>query len=66
MLPCALPVKLTVYDIHGRLLETLMNGMLTSGIHSVGWRPRRHASACYLFRLKAGTFTAVEKVTQLQ
>jgi hypothetical protein len=66
MLPRALPVQLSVYDIHGHLVETLVNGMLTSGIHSVGWRPRRHASACYLFRLKAGTFVAVEKVTQVQ
>lgn len=50
-LPAAGPAHLSVYDAAGRLVETLVDGVLDAGRHSVPWRPTDRASGIYLYRL---------------
>jgi hypothetical protein len=60
------PVCLSVYDIRGRMIRTLVNGNMTVGRHTVSWDGRDERgvpvdSGVYLFRLRSGTDISVKK-----
>jgi hypothetical protein len=61
-LPTAVSVNLTVYDVLGREVETLANGMQTPGDHSVRFEGRGLASGVYFYLLKAGAFSETKKM----
>ncbi len=46
-------VKLHIYDVAGRLVETLVSGEQTAGRHSVNWDSSTSATGVYLLRLEA-------------
>jgi len=46
--------RLRVYDLAGRLVDTLVDGWLQAGRYDVPYRPDRLASGTYLLRLEAG------------
>ncbi len=46
-------VKLHIYDVAGRLVETLVSGEQTAGRHSVSWDSSASATGVYLLRLEA-------------
>ncbi len=59
-------VRLCVYDINGRLMETLLNGIIDAGTHSVvvsvdGW-----TSGVYFYRLQSGNHTQQRSMTVLK
>jgi len=53
---------LKVYDLSGRLVETLVSGRRGSGIHTVAWDAPNLASGMYLVRLSSGELTHLKKV----
>lgn len=70
-LDAAGPVKLDVYDMHGRLVRQLVSGSLDSGAHSVVWDGmdsdgRKVGSGVYLARLQANGQTAEHKMVLLK
>lgn len=58
-------VNLRVFDIQGRLMETLVDGLLKAGCHKIRWKPKV-ASGIYFLRLQAGEFSTIRKVTVLR
>jgi hypothetical protein len=52
-LPSMSKVTLTIYDITGRLVETLVNETEQPGIHQVSWDRKDSPSGVYFYRLKA-------------
>ncbi len=53
------PVKLSVYDVQGHLVRTLIDTRKSAGLHEVPWDGRDHnnralASGTYLYRLQTG------------
>lgn len=51
----ALPVSLSVYDLSGRLVGVMDEGVLPPGSHLVAWNaPERLPSGCYTLILSAG------------
>jgi hypothetical protein len=50
-LPSAGPVSLKVYDIRGRLITTLAEGIKHAGIYSVRFDGSRQSSGTYIYRL---------------
>ncbi len=48
----AADVRLTVYDVVGRLVETLVEGRMDAGSHRRTWEPRALASGVYFFELR--------------
>ncbi len=64
-------VELTVYDVRGRLVRTLVHGLADPGRHSVVWDGRDNSGAAvssgvYLYRLEAEGYEAVRKAILLK
>ena len=55
-------VKLNVYNIQGRQIETLVNTFQTTGYHSINWNASSYPSGVYLIRMDSGDFTQTQKV----
>ena len=56
-------VSLVVYDVLGRQVATLARGQFPAGKYSFEFNASGLASGIYYYRLTAGTFTAVRKMT---
>ena len=52
-LPEAAQVRLTIHDVLGREIATLVDGTITAGRHVVRWDASLYPSGLYLVRLKA-------------
>ena len=61
-LPSAEQVHIGVYDMLGREVRTLVNGSLPAGTHTVTFDAGDLASGMYLYRINAGTFSAVRQM----
>lgn len=61
-LPHASKMSLRVYDISGRLLETLVNGEQTAGHQSVIWDATGFATSVYFVQFEAGSFKNTQKL----
>jgi hypothetical protein len=63
-------VSLSIYDITGRLVETLVNQPQEPGLYHVEWDSRTPessvASGIYFYRLQAGSFTSTKKMIILR
>ena len=65
-LPLAAQVTLEVYDIAGRLVESLVDERQEPGIHEVRWDTEDKASGIYFYSLQAGDFTDIKKMILLR
>ncbi len=65
-LPTAGEVSLTVYDLAGRRVATLISGEQTAGRHTVGWEVADIPAGVYLYRLETseGTLTKRAVITR--
>jgi len=64
-------VDLTVYDVTGRRVRCLVQGISPAGHHTVAWDGRdatgtRVSPGVYFYRLRAGSFETVKKMLILQ
>jgi hypothetical protein len=64
-------VSLSIYNVAGQLVKTLVNETRTAGPHAVTWNGRDDrgapvASGVYFYRLVAGDFTMTRKLTLLK
>jgi hypothetical protein len=55
-------VKLTVFDILGREVETLVNEQLSAGTYKADWNAANHPSGVYFYKLETGGFTETKKM----
>ncbi len=63
--------RLTVYDVGGRIVKTLVDGVRGAGLHSVRWDGRADggqeaATGVYLYRLEAGGRSGQRKMLLLR
>jgi hypothetical protein len=65
-LPIAAKVTLSIYDITGRLVETLVNYTQQPGIHEVRWDRKQNPSGVYFYRFKAGEFEETRKMVVVE
>ena len=61
-LPNAGKVKLTVYNVRGELVQTLVDGEMTAGYHQITFDARHLASGVYFYRLEAGVYKMTRKM----
>jgi hypothetical protein len=61
-LPQSGNVTLTVYNVLGQQVATLVNGALNAGTHSVPFNASRLASGVYVYELRAGSFVQQKRM----
>ena len=61
-LPEASHVKLVVYDMLGRVVDTVVDGQLSAGYHNAAFDATRYPSGTYVYRIEANTFTSTSKM----
>jgi hypothetical protein len=54
-LPNEARVKIDIFDIYGRLVDTLFDGNVKAGHHTIVWNATKFSSGIYLLRLAANT-----------
>ncbi len=59
-------VSLKVYDVLGQEVATLVNGIKFAGRHEAEWNATGLASGVYFYRLHAGTFVDVKRMTVIK
>jgi len=60
-------VSLSIYDLHGRIVNKLVDEEQAPGIHQVNWNGKDNngigvASGVYIYRLQAGDYTSTRKM----
>jgi hypothetical protein len=65
-LPQNVPVKLQVFDLGGRLVQTLVDEEKPAGHYTIVWDTLNISSGIYFYRLQAGEFTSVQKCIKLK
>ncbi|MCI0496003.1 T9SS type A sorting domain-containing protein, partial [candidate division KSB1 bacterium] len=65
-LPVAANVKLTVYNLMGQAVATLISENRVAGIHKVQWDASSLPSGMYVYRLEAGSMILNRKLTILK
>jgi protocatechuate 3,4-dioxygenase beta subunit len=63
VLPSSGKVRLTVYNMLGQSMATLVDGELSAGDHRVDWRADGAASGLYFYRVEFGGTTEVRRMT---
>ncbi|MCZ7556913.1 MAG: T9SS type A sorting domain-containing protein [Bacteroidia bacterium] len=64
-------VRLEIYSVGGALVRTLVNDVMQPGVYSATWNGRNNdgqlaATGLYLYRMSAGTFSAVKRMVMIQ
>lgn len=67
----ATDVRLSVYDVMGRKVATLVDRTLTAGVHDVQWNGRsgnghRLPSGTYFYRLEAGAYSTTQSMVRVR
>ena len=65
-IPAASEVNLTVYDVLGRPVETLVNQRQSAGKYGVRFDASKVSSGVYFYRLVAGSFVSTKKLVVLK
>jgi PKD repeat protein len=65
-LPETQTVELSVYNVRGQVVSTLVQGRQASGLHQVEWDARDLPSGIYIVRLKAGKESFIQKVNLIK
>lgn len=66
MLPESAITNLILYDVNGRVVETLVAGIMEAGSHSITWRAEDLETGVYFARIEAGAHSDVIKLLLLK
>ena len=64
--PALHQVELVVYDVIGRRVAMLVDGVLAAGRHEATWQAGKLPSGTYFYRLTAGAFSQTKVLTLLK
>ena len=59
-------VKLTLYNLLGKKITTLVNKNQSAGYHECVWNAKDQPSGMYFYQLTAGNFTQIRKMLLLR
>jgi uncharacterized repeat protein (TIGR03806 family) len=65
-LPWDTYVTISIFDIRGKIIQTLISRNHKAGKHSILWNAGNYASGLYFYRLEAGDFIRTKKVLLLK
>ena len=55
-------VNVIIYDIYGKKIETIFNGILNNGLHNFEWEANNYSAGIYIIECKTKTAVSTEKV----
>ncbi|MBK9228541.1 MAG: T9SS type A sorting domain-containing protein [Ignavibacteria bacterium] len=61
-LPAFSKVKLSVYDIQGKLIEVLVDGQLSAGSYEAVWNAGANPSGAYFYSIETGDWSSSNKM----
>ena len=61
-IPVASEVSLSIYNLKGREVASLIDGIMDAGYHSVVWNADNHSSGVYFVKMLAGEFVNTQKL----
>ena len=69
--PSPLDVRLSVFDVTGRLVTTLLNDRVSAGRHEIRWDGRNGSGSAvapgvYFYRVDAGPFRETRRMVRLR
>ncbi len=64
--PESAPVKLSIFDITGKDLQTLINQNLSPGTYQAQWNAANYPSGTYFCKLQSGSFSQTKRMTLLK
>jgi hypothetical protein len=59
-------VKITVYDVVGKLISTIVNEELKPGIYRLSWDGTGYSSGMYFYRLETENFVQTRKMVLIK
>ena len=59
-------MKLTIYNVMGEKVVTLVSEKQSAGYHTIEWEAHDSASGVYFYQLKAGNYQDVKKMVLLR
>ncbi len=59
-------VELTIYNLLGQKVVTMVSEKQKAGYHQVGWNASDFASGVYYYQLKSGDFQDIKKMILLR
>ena len=65
-LPASHRVKLVVFDVLGRQIETLVDRAMEAGRHEIAWQADNLPTGMYFYRITAGDFVQVRQMMLLK
>jgi len=65
-LPKASNVLLTIYDVSGALVETLVNSNVSAGIHNITWNALNAPSGLYFYQMTIDGISEIRKMTLIR
>lgn len=65
-LPKESSVRLTVFNILGQEVASLVQGTMTAGFHKVDFDASKLTSGMYIYRIEAGNFVSVKKMVLMK
>ena len=61
-LPIESEVNISVYNLQGREVVTLLDGNINAGYHSITWHADNHSSGVYFVKMVADKYVDVQKL----
>ena len=61
-LPIEAQVSLTIYNLQGRQVVSLIDGNMDAGYHSIVWNADNNASGMYFIKMVAGAYVKTQKL----
>ena len=61
-IPINAEVSLSIYNLQGREVSTLIDGNMDAGYHSVVWNADTYSSGVYFVKMVAGDFVSTQKL----
>jgi hypothetical protein len=65
-LPEPAEVKIEIFDILGRKVETLIEGEQPAGYHQIVWDASNNSSGMYFYRIEAGEYSDTRKMVLIK
>jgi hypothetical protein len=65
-LPADSPVRLTIFDMLGQEVATLVDEFMRAGVQTVGFSGENLANGVYIYSIKAGSFSDTQKMVLMK